>query len=461
MSKKIFWLMAMALIFALVFSFSLAGCKKEVVEEEVVEEEVVEEEVVEEEVAEEVEEAVEEEHEPVTISVWKGIAIEDEGQTYFPEWVNGFMEKYPFVTIDWVEVPWADLKTQFETAFAAGDPPDISYTFPGGYVDAVMPFMADLTELYTEEEWAEMTKGLTEGQLSEYIIDGAIRGIPFIGGPNYFVWNKKMFEEAGLDPDTPPDTWEEVIEFAKLITKDIDNDGDIDQWGFGARSYETGSASPENYLYQAGYLLFNDDLTGIGFDDEGAIAAFEMMEKLWVTEKVAVPIGLYSGDTIHSAFFEEKFAMWIHSGGVWRQLGDDYNLDLGASIPPAGPGKDFREGRGIRGGWGAWSITADSENIDLVAEFLYDYMTSPEIMGIVALRMGAVPASSVADYKADTFYNQVCFDTGPYSVGYPFSPHTNEIKDALDKASQSLQIGEIDAKTAWEQAVENAKKAFE
>lgn len=33
-----------------------------------------------------------------------------------------------------------------------------------------------------------------------------------------FLWNKELFKEAGLDPETPPTTWDEVRTFAKKIT---------------------------------------------------------------------------------------------------------------------------------------------------------------------------------------------------------------------------------------------------
>ena len=454
--KRILILMLIAILTLSLTAMGI-GCKVEAAEEEAVEEEVVEEEAVEEEAVE-----VEEVQEPVTIRVWKGIHVEDEGWVNFPEWLGDFEEKYPWVTIEWTGVAWADMRTLMNTAFAAGEPPDVFYSFTGGYVDEVMQFCHDFKEIYTEEEYAEITKGLTDEMLADFVVDGKQVGIPFFGGPNFFVWNKDMFERAGLDPDTPPDTWEELITFAKALTIDTDGDGKIDQWGFGQRSYESGAAKPEQFLWQAGFNLLNDDRTDIGYDDEGAIAAFEMVEKLWQIEKVAVPLGLYPGDTIQNAFFEERFAMWMHGTGVFRQMekdGIELNIDGGPF--PAGPGTHFAGGRGAPAGWGCWSIAEDTKHLELVKEFVYDFLSDPVKIGLSANRMMAVPASSEAVFNADTIALIRSFENAKYGVGYPYGLVINEVLEAINNAFQAVQLGQLDARSAWEQAVEEGRRAFQ
>jgi ABC-type glycerol-3-phosphate transport system substrate-binding protein len=400
--------------------------------------------------------------EPVVIKVWKGIAVANEGATYYPEWINAFEESHPGVTIEWTDIPWETMKQQFDTAFAAGDPPDIFYSFTGGYVDDVMDYCYDFKEIYTPEEYTAMTDGLSESQLAAHIVNGKQVGIPFYGGPNIFLWNKGLFEAAGLDPEKGPDTWDDVLTMAKALTKDTNNDGKIDQWGYGERSYESGAAKPEKYLWQAGFNLLNADKTGIGYDDEKAVAAFEYVEKLWQTEKVAVPIGLFSGNTIIDAFYQQKFAMWFYNSNILNEVGTDYpDLKLGGSIAPAGPGTNLAEGRGMPGGWGCWSIAKDTKNLELVKEFLYSFYTNPELLKLAAERVGAVPASSKTGFKSDDPFVQLASETGKYAIENPYGTAINEVLTAVDNAFQAVQLGQLGAKEAWEQAVKEGKAAFE
>ena len=64
---------------------------------------------------------------------------------------------------------------------------------------------------------------------------------PYLSG-NAFLWNKSMFERAGLPSlydiiEEDPDgwTWDKLFELAQILTQDTDGDGVIDQFGMGKR----------------------------------------------------------------------------------------------------------------------------------------------------------------------------------------------------------------------------------
>lgn len=63
------------------------------------------------------------------------------------------------------------------------------------------------------------------------IVDNKIYGFPWMGHTIQLVYNKTMFNEAGLKK--PPETWEELYNYAKKLTKDKNGDGKIDQYGIG------------------------------------------------------------------------------------------------------------------------------------------------------------------------------------------------------------------------------------
>lgn len=54
-------------------------------------------------------------------------------------------------------------------------------------------------------------------------VDGKLYGTPMQYNVQYLYWNKDLFEAAGLDPDTPPATMDELAEYAELLTDPSEN----------------------------------------------------------------------------------------------------------------------------------------------------------------------------------------------------------------------------------------------
>ena len=59
---------------------------------------------------------------------------------------------------------------------------------------------------------------------------GKTWGIPFQRSTIVLYYNKEVFKEAGLDPNRPPATWKEMVEYAQKLTK-RDASGNVTQWG--------------------------------------------------------------------------------------------------------------------------------------------------------------------------------------------------------------------------------------
>ncbi len=49
--------------------------------------------------------------------------------------------------------------------------------------------------------------------------------MPWVPGPIIMFYNRNLMEQAGLDPDAPPQTWPELMEAAKAICALPDVDG--------------------------------------------------------------------------------------------------------------------------------------------------------------------------------------------------------------------------------------------
>ena len=65
----------------------------------------------------------------------------------------------------------------------------------------------------------------------EAIYQGKVYAIPNTTDDRFLFYNRTMFRRAGLDPDRPPRTWSELLDYAKKLTI-ADKNGAIKQIGF-------------------------------------------------------------------------------------------------------------------------------------------------------------------------------------------------------------------------------------
>ncbi|MBJ6635925.1 ABC transporter substrate-binding protein [Streptomyces griseoincarnatus] len=134
---------------------------------------------------------------------------------FFEEETAAFEKKNPDIdVVPHDAFPCQDPKT-FDAKLAGGQMEDVFYTY---FTDArhVVDIgqAADLTP-YVEELKSYDT---VQRQLRDiYTVDGKIYGIPRTGYSMGLIYNRELFEKAGLDPDAPPATWDEVRTAAKRI----------------------------------------------------------------------------------------------------------------------------------------------------------------------------------------------------------------------------------------------------
>jgi multiple sugar transport system substrate-binding protein len=73
-----------------------------------------------------------------------------------------------------------------------------------------------LTQL-KPEDLGYKTSDYWPGAMKSVTWDGKMYGVPTNNETMALIWNAKLFQEAGLDPDKPPATWDQLVQFAKQI----------------------------------------------------------------------------------------------------------------------------------------------------------------------------------------------------------------------------------------------------
>ncbi len=126
-----------------------------------------------------------------------------------------FNAKYPNATFTHMEMGWDEvLRQNLVTALLGGTPPDIivgeNYIQPYAEQNAFLPM---------DESVADIKSNLIEGTYAAAVTGGKMYGVSQLTGCFAFERNPNVIEQAGLDPDAPPATWNELLEQADLITK--------------------------------------------------------------------------------------------------------------------------------------------------------------------------------------------------------------------------------------------------
>ncbi|GBC74945.1 sn-glycerol-3-phosphate-binding periplasmic protein UgpB [archaeon HR06] len=120
-------------------------------------------------------------------------------------------------------------RTSLLTAVQAGNPPTVSTIdqiwsaefATAGYIEPLDDLIASSPEIKKDDFF--------EGAWNSNVVNGKTYGIPFdVDVWEELYYNKDMFEKAGLDPNRPPETWDELLEFGKILT-----DPSKGQWGLG------------------------------------------------------------------------------------------------------------------------------------------------------------------------------------------------------------------------------------
>lgn len=125
------------------------------------------------------------------------------------------------------EVMTENYDNNLELSFQSNQSPDIfrakSEIAPYVNKDMVLP----LDEYLTDADYEKY--GDTLGIQNINMLNGQIYTLPQFGNTYRLIYNKDVFEQAGLDPEKPPTTMAEVREYAKTITEQL---GDQGVYGF-------------------------------------------------------------------------------------------------------------------------------------------------------------------------------------------------------------------------------------
>ena len=124
---------------------------------------------------------------------------------------NGYQGEVSYIN-------WREIARRYVETAAAGQAPDLTDCSETLGTMAFLGFLYDLKE--KANEWG-VYDDLYPGALDVCEMDGKLWQFPIYYGTRCNYINKEIFDEVGLDPDNPPETWEDFQEACiKLTTGD-------------------------------------------------------------------------------------------------------------------------------------------------------------------------------------------------------------------------------------------------
>ena len=257
--------------------------------------------------------------EPITIEFWYSIGGNPQKAT--KALVEKFNASQSRITVEAVYGgSYEDTTKKLLASVVAGDTPVVAHMAMAYTAQFVVDgYFESLNKYFARDKQvseADFVKGLLE--LNRF--NGELYGLPFNCSNPIMFYNKDLFRAAGLDPDKPPVTWDELYEYAKKI-KALGPD----IYGF---NIERGSGwISQGYTWQFGGEWIAKDNSSVKWTDAPAVEALQFMQKMY-NEGLAVYMG---GNTMD---FSGKVGMTIRSTATLTDTIQSVKYDLGVAAIP-------------------------------------------------------------------------------------------------------------------------------
>ena len=354
----------------------------------------------------------------------------------------------------WVENDLAGNGKLF-SAIAAGLAPDVTWVDGPQVAEwAERDVLADITDYFAKA-------GLTEADFwtpswKQNVYKGKIWAITFSADANFgFFWNKQVFKAAGLDPEQPPQTIDELTQVNNRLSKR--SGGAIERMGI--LPWTTyGSA---NAMFTWGWVFggefFDEKANKVTADHERNIAALEWMQALIKEAGGFAEVAAFQatfGTDANSPFFVGQAAMALF--GPWElanfaRFAPD--LPFGITFAPSGPPPAQPHSSWV-GGW-CVGLPKGTKQMDAAWDFVHWLCATDEGTGLYGRLMTQTPG-----YKKAKWYQELANEKpqiAPFIDILKEARHQRPVMPAQATFMGALQQN-VDAALKGEKSAEQALK---
>ncbi|MDQ0458214.1 ABC transporter substrate-binding protein [Rhizobium paknamense] len=375
--------------------------------------------------------------EEITLRIW---SLDKPEQ---PAWnlAREFEKKEPGIKVEYRLIPFEDVVSEAMRAYSTGQAPDIiAIDNPEHALFASRGAFLDLTDRIAKSTVIKK-ENYFPGPLASVTWKDKLYGVPKATNTIALYYNADMFRAKGLDPDKPPQTWDELLDAARKLSDPAKN---VYGLAFSAKASEEGTFQFLPWAQMAGgsYKHINS---------EGAVKALTVWKTL-MDEKLASPDSLTRGQWDSTGTFNSGNAAMAISG-PWElnRMSSEAKFDWRVTLLPVPqPGAERSSAMGDFN----WAIFASTKHPDEAFKALEYFASQDDKM---FEKYGQLPARSDItlpptgnehkDAALKVFQDQLKY-------AQPRGPHPQwpKISKAIQDAIQATLTGQMSAKDALDQA---------
>lgn len=355
--------------------------------------------------------------------------------------VDDWNASHPTIQVDLQPLPAGQSSEEvLLAAIAAGTTPDLCSNVWPGVVDDFVRAGA-LVALNTFSDFDSLSAArFPDGTVGRFQArDGSIYQIPWKTNPIMMLYNRKIFRDAGIE--SPPQTYSEFLAAAKLISKDLDGDGQHDRW-MGYRDirpiwHERRFDFFASYVGASGGRTFFSD-GELDIDTAASNKVFRFFQTIYADGHF--PLSTFQGSPLLSRKTATEFT------GPWQLTWLEQNAppDFEYGFAPLPRPDDAPENPYTFGDFKSIAIFGNTQHPDAAWAFA-KYLVSREADLLLLEIAGQIPVRK--DLLSDSLFADL-FERKPklkpFAVAAPYSravDSISSIQELLDAVAQQFEAG--------------------
>lgn len=352
---------------------------------------------------------------------------------------DAYMKDHPDVFIEVQVSNWDEYWTKLEAAATSNSMPDIFWMHSNQiFKYADNGILADCSEIIDEANYSDTAVENAKGS------DGKIYGVPKDKDLIALVYNKEIFDEAGVEYPSDEWTWDDLISASEQI---------YDKTGkYGYMAYAQDQMGYWNFVYQKGGMILSEDGTKAAYTDDATREAIKyyigLQDYDWCPTQAQ-----FANTEAEKLCFSGKGAMYFTGNWNLGNLCETYpemNGKWDVAVLPKCPDPVSGDGRAVISNSVSYATAAKGKNKELAMDFL-KFLGSEEGQKIQGESGVAIPAyngleDSWVQFFADKGYDVQVGDLIPmfdYSVKYINNPSRSLWEPKVEQIVLDIYGGNI------------------